>query len=111
MKKLAKSKKQPEGTGKKIAKPLKAVGRAIKKPFMWLWKFKLIRTICKPFKFIVVLGRYFKNSWTELKQVRWPNREATWGLTLAVIGYSIFFVAMIVLLDFGFDKLFKILLG
>lgn len=55
-------------------------------------------------------GGYFKGSWTELKQVRWTNRGATWGLTGAVILFSGIFVALIVLLDAGFDLLFKLII-
>lgn len=111
MKKLAKAKKKKEGFGKKIAKPFKVIWKYIKMPFIWLAQFKIVRIICKPLKIFVVLGRYFRDSWIELKMVRWPDRKATWGLTIAVILFSLFFVLMIILLDFGFDKLFKILLG
>lgn len=50
---------------------------------------------------------YFKGSWQELQQVRWPNRRATWGLTLAVILFTAFFVLIIVALDSAFQYLFK----
>jgi preprotein translocase SecE subunit len=59
---------------------------------------------------LVGLGGYFKGSWEELKQVRWPNRKATWGLTLAVILYSMFFVVMVILLDAAFKLLFELIL-
>ena len=45
---------------------------------------------------------YFKGAWYELKQVRWPTRRATWGLTLAVLLFSAFFVVFILLIDAGF---------
>lgn len=111
MKKPEKSKKESRNIGKKIAKPFKAIGRLISKPFVFLAKYKIFRIIFKPFKIFVILGRYFKDSWVELKMVRWPDRKATWGLTVAVIIFSGFFVVLIVLLDFGFDQLFKLLLG
>lgn len=53
---------------------------------------------------------YFKGSWYELGQVRWPTRRATWGLTLAVIGFSAFYVILILLLDIGFQFIFDQLL-
>lgn len=56
------------------------------------------------------IGRYFKGAWIELKQVHWPTRKATWALTLAVILFTLFFVVFIVLLDTGFEKLFKALI-
>lgn len=52
-------------------------------------------------------GQYFKGSWNELRQVRWPNRRATWSLTAAVLLYSAFFTVIILLLDAGFQLLFK----
>ncbi len=53
---------------------------------------------------------YFKGAWHELRQVRWPNRKATWGLTLAVILYSAFFVVLVLLLDAGFKYLFDFII-
>lgn len=50
---------------------------------------------------------YVKGSWQELKQVRWPNRRATWALTLAVLLFSLFYLIIILLLDTGFQLLFK----
>jgi len=60
---------------------------------------------------ITPLVNYFKGAWFELKQVRWPNRKATWGLTGAVIAFSGFFVVFILLLDVLFKYLFQLLLG
>lgn len=59
---------------------------------------------------LISLGGYFKGAWTELKQVRWPNRKATWSLTVAVLLFSAFFVAFIVLLDALFKYLFELIL-
>lgn len=53
---------------------------------------------------------YFKGAWVELRQVRWPSRSATWGLTLAVIVFSIFFVLLILLLDTLFEYLFQLII-
>ena len=58
----------------------------------------------------VRLGRYFKGAWQELKQVRWPTRGATWKMTLAVLIFSAIFVVLILLLDFGFNQLFELIL-
>lgn len=56
------------------------------------------------------IGGYFKGAWFELRQVRWPNRKATWALTLAVILFSLFFVALIVLLDMLFKYIFELII-
>lgn len=58
----------------------------------------------RPFR---AIGGYFKGAWQELRQVRWPNRSATWGLTLAVILFSMFFAGIILGLDTAFSYLFK----
>lgn len=52
---------------------------------------------------------YFIGAWHELKLVRWPNRKATWGLTIAVLLFSAFFVIFILLLDAGFKYLFELM--
>jgi len=61
-------------------------------------------------KTLFAIGGYFKGAWVELRLVRWPTRRATWGLTLAVILFSAFFVVIILLLDILFKFLFEIIL-
>lgn len=90
---------------KKDVKKNKAVSSKTKST-----KKKRFLKIRKAFRFISPIGRYFKGAWIELKQVRWPNRKATWGLTLAVILFTVFFVILIILLDAGFKELFKLIL-
>lgn len=68
----------------------------------------------KPFFLVapfVYLWRYLKDSWMELRQVRWPNRKTTWKMVLAVIIYSAFFMVLISLLDLFFSWLFGLILG
>lgn len=68
----------------------------------------------KPFVLIrpfVYLGRYFRDAWHELRQVRWPNRKTTWKMVLAVIVYTLIFVVFISLLDLFFSWLFNLILG
>lgn len=57
------------------------------------------------------IGEYFVGAWKELRQVRWPNRRTTWALTLAVILFSLFFVVLILLLDWAFQVLFELILA
>ena len=61
-------------------------------------------------KTLYAIGGYFKGAWIELRQVRWPTRGATWGLTVAVIAFSAFFVVVILLLDALFKFLFELIL-
>lgn len=53
---------------------------------------------------------YFSGAWFELRQVRWPNRRATWSLTGAVIMFTAFFVLFIMLLDLLFSYVFEVIL-
>ncbi len=62
-------------------------------------------------KMLHAIGGYFKGAWFELRQVRWPNRKATWALTVAVILFSAFFVVLIVLLDTLFKYIFELIIA
>ena len=53
---------------------------------------------------------YFKGAWIELKQVRWSDRKSTWGMTFAVVLFTLFFVVLILLLDAGFKYLFDFII-
>lgn len=68
----------------------------------------------KPFFFFrpfIALGHYFRDSWRELRQVRWPSGKATWKLVLAVIIYSAIIMGFITLLDMLFSYLSNIILA
>lgn len=86
---------QAKAAEKKISAPKK---KAEKKPFF----------LIAPF---VYLWRYLRDSWMELRQVRWPNRKTTWKMVLAVIIYSALFMVIISLLDLFFSWLFGLILG
>ncbi len=94
-KKPVKQPKKAEKAEKTEKKPAKSAGR---KPFI------LIRPL-------VYLGRYIKNSWQEIRLVRWPTRKATWKLVLAIFIYTGLFIAIIMLLDAFFTWLFSIVIG
>ena len=102
------AKKTDEKTTKKISK--KELKKSEKKPMskpvaIITWP---LRMIFKPFK---KLGRYFKESWGELRQVHWPNRASTWKMVFAVLVYSALFIAIITLLDTLLTFIFNKLLG
>lgn len=70
----------------------------------------------QPFRFIgkllgflghIVFPRYLRNSWRELRLVSWPNRQQTRQLTFAVLLFAVVFGAIVALVDYGLDKLFK----
>ena len=90
---------------KKAAKqPTPSKDKAAKSDTPRAPKAKKDRSAASPFK---AIGGYFVGAWQELRQVRWPNRAATWSLTLAVILFSAFFAAIILGLDTAFSYLFK----
>ncbi|MFZ2125549.1 MAG: preprotein translocase subunit SecE [Candidatus Saccharimonadales bacterium] len=93
---------------KKKVKPVKKEAAKVQKADSKLKKaFSPLKKLASPF---IAFGQYFKGSWQELRQVRWPNRSATWGLTAAVVLFSGFFFLLIVLLDDGFQQLFKLII-
>lgn len=74
-----------------------------------------IPTWLKPLWFISApfraIGRYFRDSFRELRQVRWPNRAQTWKITFSVILYVVIIAIAIMLLDVLLTFLFDKLLG
>jgi preprotein translocase SecE subunit len=81
-----------------ITAPLRFIGR----PFKKLGRFKLFRILG-----YILLPKYFRNSWKELRQVTWPTRRESWQLTLAVIVFATVFGGIVTLTDYGLDKIFK----
>ena len=59
----------------------------------------------------IALGRYIRDSFRELRQVRWPNRKETWKLVLSVIVYVIIIAGFIMLLDMLFNYIFSQIYG
>ncbi len=64
--------------------------------------------LARPF---VAIGRYLRDSWRELRLVRWPSRGNTWKMTFAVLIYCAIFIVFIILIDSLFTFIFNILLG
>lgn len=58
----------------------------------------------------ILVPKYLRNSWAELKEVTWPDRRQTAKLTFAVIAFATVFGFVIAVVDFGLDKLFRQLL-
>lgn len=106
-KKPGKAKRVVSAAGKPI-KSASQVGRKeyhlIKLPENKLGKFLSKRVHFMP--------SYLRNAWNEIKQVEWPNARETTKLTAAVLTFAIIFGAIVYVLDFGLNKLFReILLG
>lgn len=78
--------------------PLKQIGHGLR----WFFRLRFMRFLGK------ILGfGYLRSSAQELKQVTWPTRREGRRLTTAVIIFSVIFGALIAVVDFGLDKLFK----
>jgi preprotein translocase SecE subunit len=82
--------------------PLRFVGRGFKKLGSILGRFKVMRFIGR-----ILLPRYFRNSWKELRGVTWPSMKQARQLTLAVMVFAIIFGLVVAVLDYGLDKVFK----
>jgi preprotein translocase subunit SecE len=86
--------KQP----RKIFAPFRAIGRVLRR----IERFKPVHILG-----LVIVPRYVRNAWKELRQVTWPSRIETLRLTSAVIVFSAVFGILIAITDYGLDKLFK----
>ena len=91
---------------KKLEKPKKVEKKPKKQPKTEN-DGKKVFILFRPF---VALGRYLRDSWREIRQVRWPNRKATWKMVLAVLVYTALFVLIISLLDLFFTWLFSLII-
>ncbi|HSX07029.1 MAG TPA: preprotein translocase subunit SecE [Candidatus Saccharimonadia bacterium] len=81
--------------------PLKQIGHGMR----WFLRLKVVRFIGR------ILGFSFvRSSWQELRLVTWPTKREGRRLTTAVILFSVVFGALIAVVDYGLDKLFKQLL-
>ena len=90
-KKIEKNKKVAEKKAKKEEKKKEKKGFILFRPF-------------------VAFGRYLRDSWREIRQVRWPNRKATWKMVLAVLVYTAIFIIIISLLDLLFTWLSSLII-
>lgn len=89
---------KPAKMPKRAEKDTKKQQEGEKKPFI----------LIRPF---VYLGRYIRDSWAEIRLVRWPTRKATWKLVLAIFVYTALFITIIMLLDALFTWLFSVVIG
>jgi preprotein translocase subunit SecE len=53
------------------------------------------------------ITRYFRETWAELKKVRWPTRQEAQNLTLVVLAVTVGMAAILGLLDAFYSWLFK----
>ena len=91
-------KKLVEKPAEQPAKEANKEKKSGKKPFF----------LFRPF---IALAHYIRDSWKELRLVRWPSHKATWGMVLAVFIYTGIIVAIVMLLDMLFSYLSNLMLG
>lgn len=91
---------------KKTAKKPSKIGAALTKRVGQKAEAGIKRDVKMP-KWLRAIGGYFVGSYRELRQVKWPNRRASWSLTFAVIVFTTVLVVFILSLDYGFEQLFK----
>jgi preprotein translocase SecE subunit len=83
-------------------KPLKTPATLISKPFR-------VRPVRFVFRWLgrILLPRYFRNSYKELRQVTWPDRRTTWKLTFSVLIFATVFGFLVTITDYGLDKIIR----
>ncbi len=105
---------------------IKKAASKLSVPFSFVFGFAA--RILRPFRFVLrpfktrpmkftgrllykILGiGYFRNSWRELREVKWPSRSETIKLTIAVFVFATAISLVVAVLDYGLDKIFKQLL-
>ena len=92
---------QTEKSSAKTAKPSAKAKTAASKP-------KSSKSRRNP---LSAITGYFRGAWQEIKQVRWPDRRSTWGMVGALIVFTAALFLVIILLDYGFAWLFKLIMG
>lgn len=103
--KAGKTKKRPVRAAARVAaKPFNRPARAVAKP---------ARVVARPFRWParilgrILVPRYVRNSFKELRQVTWPTRRETWKLTFAVMIFALAFGTAVALTDYGLDKIIR----
>jgi preprotein translocase subunit SecE len=88
------------------------VFRPIGRGFVWLFAHQPFKTVAKIARFIgrILVPRYFRGSWGELRLVTWPTWKQSRQLTFAVLIFAIIFGAVIAAVDWGLDKVFRSIL-
>jgi preprotein translocase SecE subunit len=92
-------------TASAVGKPLRAAHRVGKKTYYLPMPNNKFGRIMN--KHIRLFPRFFIDAWRELRQVQWPTGKQTMRLSWAVFIFSLVFGALIAVVDFGLDKLFK----
>lgn len=99
-----------EADAAKVKKrPLKRAGGIVANPFIVASKPFNVRPVRFVLRWIgrILVPRYFRNAFKELRLVKWPTRKETWKLTFAVLIFAVVFGVMVTLTDLALDKVIK----
>jgi preprotein translocase SecE subunit len=58
----------------------------------------------------ILVPKYFREAFKELKLVSWPNWQQSRKLTYAVLSFAVVFGTVIAVVDLGLDRVFKTIL-
>lgn len=96
-------------TSKVKKHPLKRVGGAIARPVARVVRPLAVRPVRFTLRWIglILLPRYVRNAYKELKQVTWTTSRQTWKLTFAVLVFATVFGFLVAVTDFGLDKVIR----
>lgn len=99
---------KPAKTAQLKASGAKATG-PVRRSARKLTQAKAVKPLHKPARILgkVIVPTYFRQSWSELKLVTWPNWKQSRQLTTAVLIFAIVFGAAIAGVDWGLDKIFR----
>jgi preprotein translocase SecE subunit len=92
-----------------VGKVTTPVASPIRKGAKKVGKSKAYKPFKKPLNIIgrILVPKYFRDSWKELKLVTWPTWKESQQLTLAVLIFAFIFGAIVAIVDYGLDKLFR----
>jgi preprotein translocase SecE subunit len=54
-----------------------------------------------------IMPKFFREAWTEVRQVSWPGTRETARMTIAVIIFAMIFGGLIAIVDYGLDIIFR----
>lgn len=92
-------------TAGKISSPIKGIRRTGKKEYHLPLPDNRAGAILQ--KRVRLAPKFMREAGQEIRLVTWPNARETWRLTMAVFIFSVIFAAIVGVLDYGLDKLFR----
>lgn len=106
------TKRSNKSNNKILSKFKNKVSNAFRASFNRLNKLPVFKQLFKLIRLLglILIPRYIRNSFQELRGVTWPSFKESMRLTYAVIIFAVVFGVSIALVDYGLGKVFKTLL-